>query len=146
MKYMIWKYLLSTCKLPFDFVDVPFFGVWCGPTCLFLQLLPLLLVWDPKTHWSTLLIYVSVFMPVNQYETCFLLCLLNISFMSVLNIFLHRSFNTLLKFISNYFNFFDAIINGIICISVIFLVYGKVPEFYIFKCNIQNICYFLQNR
>ena len=28
------------CKLPFDFDDVPFFGVWCGPTGLFLQLLP----------------------------------------------------------------------------------------------------------
>ena len=48
----IWfgKYLLSICKKPFDFVDVPFFGVWCGPTGLFLQLLPFLLVWDPKTH------------------------------------------------------------------------------------------------
>ena len=32
---MIWKYLLSICKLPFDFVDVPLFGVWCGPTSLF---------------------------------------------------------------------------------------------------------------
>ena len=34
-----------------------------------------------------------------------LLCLLNISFMSVLNVFIHRSFNTLLKFIYKYFIF-----------------------------------------
>ena len=40
LKHMIWKYLLSIYKLPFDFVDVPFFEVWCGVTCLFLQLLP----------------------------------------------------------------------------------------------------------
>jgi len=36
--------LLSICKLPFDFVDIPLFGVGDGPTTLFLQLLPLLLV------------------------------------------------------------------------------------------------------
>ena len=36
--------ILSICKLPFDFADVPLFGVGCGPTSLFLQLLPLLLV------------------------------------------------------------------------------------------------------
>ena len=48
----------------------------------------------------------------------FPLCLLNISFMSVLNVFIHKSFNTQLKFISKYF-FLDAIVNGIIYISVI---------------------------
>ena len=58
-------------------------------------------------------------MPVNKYEICFLLCLLNIYFMSVLNIFIQRSLNTLLKFISKYFKFFDTIINGIIHISII---------------------------
>ena len=41
---------------------------------------------------------------------------LNISFMSVLNVLINRSFNTLLKFISKYF--FYVIVNGIICISV----------------------------
>ena len=25
-------------------------------------------------------------------------------------------------------------------------MYGKVPEFYVLKCNKQNACYFLQNR
>ena len=40
---MTWKYLLSICKLQFDFVDVSLSGVGCGPTCLFLQLL--LLFW-----------------------------------------------------------------------------------------------------
>ena len=69
----------------------------------------------------------SVFVPVNKHETCFLLCLLNISFMSVLNIFIHRSFNTLLKFIS--ILFFDAIINGNICISVNFWCMEKYLSF-----------------
>ena len=35
----------------------------------------------------------------------FPLCLLNISFMSVLNVFIHKSFNTQLKLISKYFFF-----------------------------------------
>ena len=56
-------------------------------------------------------------LPVNKYEIYFLLCLINISFMHLLKVFIHRSFNTLLEFISMYF--FDAIVNGIICISVI---------------------------
>ena len=45
-------------------------------------------------------------LPVHKYEICFLLCLLNSSFMSVLNVFIHRSFNTLLKYISKYFILF----------------------------------------
>ena len=84
----------------------------CGSFCLFC---------------SALFTYVFVFVPVNKHETCFLLCLLNISFMSVLNIFIHRSFNTLLKFIS--ILFFDAIINGNICISVNFWCMEKYLSF-----------------
>ena len=45
--YQIYDLEISSakCKLPFDFADVSLFGIWCGPTGLFLQLLHLLLVW-----------------------------------------------------------------------------------------------------
>ena len=46
-----------------------------------------------------------LFLPVNKYEIYFLQYLLTIYFMSVLNVFIHRSFKTLLKFISMYFIF-----------------------------------------
>ena len=57
-------------------------------------------------------------LPAHKYEICFLLCLLNISFMCALNVFIHISFNTLFKYISKYF-MFSCNYKWIICISVI---------------------------
>ena len=52
--YVVCKYLLSFHKLPFHYVQFPLlcrsFSVWCNPICLFLLMLPLLLVSSLKTH------------------------------------------------------------------------------------------------
>ena len=53
IRYAIYKYFLPFNKLPFHFINgflcyAKNFLVWCIPTCLFLLLLPLLLMSNPK--------------------------------------------------------------------------------------------------